>query len=153
MAMNNWKSKIAVFVLLITFSVGSLAQDNAKLLFSVQVSFASLSHVKDRHFVLKAKLNKIESVLAFSDRPVRFAHKLNKSDYGLYMQKAEYHPDNLPNIVLSFRDRAKQAMPFEVRSYKVTKDEIVCQLVSLGGMSSFKQLKAYDGPMDIYVDD
>lgn len=150
--MNSSKNKTAVFLLLVIFSVSSLAS-NPKLLFSVQVSDGHLMHVKDRQFILKIPFSQIESVLAFTDRPKRFVAQVSAIDYDNYAKKAGYHRQGLPNIVISFRKRGKQAIPFEIRSYQLKDQTVTCQLIALGGLSSFRQLEDYEGPMDIYVDD
>lgn len=91
----------------------------AKFSFVIETQAAELKHVKGNRYTLSVSLASIQSVLAFSQAPSRFAQQLTPAQYAQIIHSGENSFDkNPPNMSATFDNGVSAA--FEINGY--TKD-------------------------------
>lgn len=100
----------AAAICLTAFSASTLAgsncsknKENTNILFVVQSSNATLTPLKDNQYQLTIPANSVKKVLAFTDRPKRFAITMTPQQYLKFVQSGKQSfSENAPNISLAW---------------------------------------------------
>lgn len=121
------------------------------LLFTIESSRASLTHISGNTFLLSIPTHSIQSVLVFSDRPNRFSTYISPDNYADIVHKGRNTFDtNPPNIVIAFGD-SNPALAFTIKSFKKHEYTINYKLTLLTKVEDTKTI-GYSGKVSLFID-
>lgn len=164
--MLKLKKTLVFFVSFITlffsiYSYGEARKKSMRLSFTIRMESATFRHTKGVFYKLAIPEQSVDSVLAFTDRPVRKAFLWSPTTYSKFTQSNTKNSfkDNPPNLTVSFYPSRFDGA-FEVISAERKKGEVMLTLryivPKVAHNTTVKPIKVvpenYTGAMLIFVD-